>query len=76
MKVSTFPRADEPELFPVDTRRRFNVYRRRIDVETTSCVYWVSTIRTVRARAVQAEEKHLSEPGNWFISENTGLTSR
>ena len=29
---------------PVDTRRRFNVYttsnRRRIDVETTSCVYW------------------------------------
>ena len=30
-------------LNPVDTRRRFNVYttyRRRIDVETTSCVYW------------------------------------
>ena len=32
---------------PVDTRRRFNVYktsirrrRRRTDVETTSCVYW------------------------------------
>ena len=32
---------------PVDTRRRFNVYktsirrrRRRIDVETTPCVYW------------------------------------
>ena len=31
--------------FPVDTRRRFNVYktsyRRLIDAETTSCVYWV-----------------------------------
>ena len=34
-------------VIPVDTRRRFNVYktsirrrRRRIDVETTSCVYW------------------------------------
>ena len=34
--------------FPVDTRRRFNVYktsptsyRRLINVETTSCVYWV-----------------------------------
>ena len=37
---------------PVDTRRHFNVYttsndvvtsyRRRIDVETTSCVYWNS----------------------------------
>ena len=30
---------------PVDTQRRFNVYkttsyRRLIDVETTSCVYW------------------------------------
>ena len=29
---------------PVDTRSRFNVYktsiRRRIDIETTSCVYW------------------------------------
>ena len=38
-------------LYPVDTRRRFNVYttsirrqRRRIDVETTSCVYWVQGI--------------------------------
>ena len=37
--------------FPVDTRRRFNVYttsltsyKRRIDVETTSCVYWVDTL--------------------------------
>ena len=35
---------------PVDTRRRFNVYttsttsyRRRIDVEATSCVYWENT---------------------------------
>ena len=35
-------------LFPVETRRLFNVYktsirrrRRRIDVEMTSCVYWV-----------------------------------
>ena len=35
-------------LFPIDTRRRFNVYktsirrrRRLIDVEMTSCVYWV-----------------------------------
>ena len=34
--------------FPVDTQRRFNVYKtsirrrqRLIDVETTSCVYWV-----------------------------------
>ena len=34
---------------PVDTRRRFNVYttsiRRRIDVETTSCVYWGAPTR-------------------------------
>ena len=32
---------------PVDTQRRFNVYksyRRLIDVGTTSCVYWVSAI--------------------------------
>ena len=36
--------------YRVDTRRRFNVYttsptsyRRLIDVETTSCVYWVRT---------------------------------
>ena len=33
------------ETFLVDTRRHFNVYttshRRLIDVETTSCVYWV-----------------------------------
>ena len=28
-------------LFPIDTRRR---YRRLIDVETTSCVYWVVII--------------------------------
>ena len=31
--------------FPVDTRRRFKVYktyiRRLIEVETTPCVYWV-----------------------------------
>ena len=37
-----------PATYPVDTRCRFNVYdtsmrhyRRLIDVETTSCVYWV-----------------------------------
>ena len=30
--------------FPVDTRRRFNVYKTSIDVETTSCVYWVIAI--------------------------------
>ena len=34
----------QPWPSPVDTRRRFNVYttsyRRLIDVETTSCVYW------------------------------------
>ena len=33
--------------FPVDTRRRFNVYKtlysRLIDVETTPYVYWVSS---------------------------------
>ena len=37
--------------FPLDTRRRFNVYKtsvtsykRLIDVETVSCVYWVNLI--------------------------------
>ena len=42
----TFEVISTPDLsYPVDTRRRFNVYttsyRHRIDVETTSCVYWV-----------------------------------
>ena len=38
-------------IYRVDTRRRFNVYktsiRRLIDVETTSCVYWVMTIKKI-----------------------------
>ena len=27
---------------PVEKRRRFDVFRRLIDVETASCVYWCS----------------------------------
>ena len=30
----------QKSLNPVDTRRRFNVDKTSIDVETTSCVYW------------------------------------
>ena len=49
-KISLPGKLDEKAgIFPVDTRRRFNVYktsptsyRRLIDVETTSRVYWVT----------------------------------
>ena len=51
--------------YPVDTRRRFNVYttsltsyRRCIDVETTSCVYWVdSNTKKLRVKILQDKKK-------------------
>ena len=49
-------------IFPVDTRRCFNVYkslydvatscRRLLDVETTSCVYWVSIVNYMIASLI------------------------
>ena len=49
--------------YPVDTRRRFNVYktsirrrRRRIDVETTSCVHWVFMFISLNRLVVLEEE--------------------
>ena len=47
---------------PVDTWRRFNVYKSIYDVKTTSCVYW-----TARLKAYKTQSIHTSQKDNYDV---------
>ena len=47
---------------PVDTGRRFNVYKSIYDVKTTSCVYW-----TARLKAYKTQSIHTSQKDNYDV---------
>ena len=42
---------------PVDTRRRFNVYKSIYDVKTTQRVYWTARLKANKAQSIQTSQK-------------------